>query len=657
MKRFNSYLLEYLNPDQRERYRGIEMTDKARADTDHFFGVGNDKVHGEIEHDDKSEIHKQLENHLGRNLSHDEYRTGVVKDNYGRDQKIGRLIKDNNLRNQFDHDIARKTGYKPTIKTSTVRGVEVAGQTNPEPNAEHPTGHSWPGSCKNITKGINRHYLEHEIQHGTVVHFVHDHNGQEIYRATLHPHHNEKGEVAYSVDAEYGVKHPKFTESAENVAKQLSGDYKPGVYVKHPKVYNDSGETHMFHPAMNSSHIFKILKHGNDDSVSEVLKHPGLKPEHITHVLDHKNSQHRMAALRRFDVVTPEHVEKGLQDPLPGVRIHALLNTPHVTEQHLTDVLKNDASPHVRKHAINHPDLNEKHIDYVIKHDPDHELIEQALHHNNATADHVTAALDHPNYRVRAEALKTSKVNSQHIDKALGDENEHVRMVAVSHKDISREQLSRVINHEKDMAVVGEAVRSDKDVSPEDLHKVVTSNDFRFAHAKSRAAYHPNLSAESIDHIVKHGDRDQQYEVMQHHNISPKTIDYAIKHIDDNYVRNAISRNDNLTPEQISHMLKNDTDAARGRRLVWHPNATREHIDWVVKNHPHERVRSAAFEGGRFITPEHITHALEHDPSADVRREALEHRLSTPEHLTKAMQDKDEYVRRSAEREMKRYQG
>jgi hypothetical protein len=66
MLRFKTYLLEYITDDQRNRYKDVHMTDKARAGTDHFFGVGNDKIRGEIEHNEKSEIHKQLENHLGQ---------------------------------------------------------------------------------------------------------------------------------------------------------------------------------------------------------------------------------------------------------------------------------------------------------------------------------------------------------------------------------------------------------------------------------------------------------------------------------------------------------------------------------------------------------------------------------------------------------------
>ena len=102
----------------------------------------------------------------------------------------------------------------------------MAGQTNSEPDENHPRGHSWGEiSCKNVDTGLNKHYLKDEIKHGTVVVRAHDHNGQEIYRGTLKPYNN-KGSRAYSLDAEYGIKQPDFTDHAIQVAKDLSGDYK-----------------------------------------------------------------------------------------------------------------------------------------------------------------------------------------------------------------------------------------------------------------------------------------------------------------------------------------------------------------------------------------------------------------------------------------------
>lgn len=654
MKRFKPYLLEYLTDKQREHYRGVQMSDKARADTDHYFGVGNDKVHGEIKHDDKSEIHKQLENHIGRDLSHDEYRTGLTKDKYGRDVKIGKIIKDANLRNQFDKDPARK--MSPTMKTTTVRGVEVAGQSNPESNPEHPNGHSWHDiSCKNIETGIHRRKLSGEIQHGTVVHFVHDHNGQEIYRATLQPHHNDNGDVAYDLDAEYGVKHPKFTEDARRVAKDLSGEYRPGRYVKDGRVYNDSGHLSMFHPATESKHIFDALKNGDHESKYAVLEHPELKPEHITHVLKHEeNANIRQKALRRTTVVTPEHINTALKDPVASVRIQALRNPYHVTSEHLTNALKNDSAPVVKQEAIAHPKIEEHHIEYALKNDSD--IARNAIRHPNATSKNVTQALDHDDPVVRINALeRNSLITPAHIDKAINDKNEDVRIVAAQHPNLGTKQLDNILKNEKSPIVKYHALAAHNNVSPAHLHKIITSDAPRML--KTKAIEHPNLSNESIHHILKNGDAEEQYDAIQRPNLSPENLDYAVHHVTGRDVRNAITRNPNLTPKHIEHMLKNDTDTAKIRRLVWHPNTTSEMVDNIIKNHPNEQARQAAFEGGRFITPKHVSHVMKHDTSPIVRKAALQHPDATEEHLKDALDnDPDHTVRSTADLELHRLQ-
>jgi hypothetical protein len=84
--------------------------------------------------------------------------------------KIGRLIKDEKLRNAFASDSTREGSRKGnTFKMTTVRGIDVAGKTNNTPDPHYPKGHSCAQlSFKNVDTGSNCHYLEHEIRHGTI---------------------------------------------------------------------------------------------------------------------------------------------------------------------------------------------------------------------------------------------------------------------------------------------------------------------------------------------------------------------------------------------------------------------------------------------------------------------------------------------------------
>ena len=409
MQRFKSFLLEYLTDKQREKYSSVEMTDKARADTDHFFGKGTDIVHGEVEQQhshDKSEIHKAVEKHLGRDVSHEDYAAGRTKDHLGRDTKIGKLIKDSSLRDQFASDTTRegsKLGTK--FKTSTVRGVEVAGQTNSAPDPQHPKGHSWGKlSCKNVDSGINKHYLKDEIKHGTVVHRVHDHSGQEIYRATLQPHHNDQGHVAYAVDSEYGIKHPAFTASSHETAKKLSGEHKGGSigYAKHPAVYNDNGYRDILHPNTKPEHISRALDDENSNVRRNAAGHPKATTEHISKALKDEDEYVRGAAAGHPNA-TPEHISKALGDESSYVRSAAIWNK-NATSEHISRAL-DDENSNVRRNAADHPKATPEHISKALK-DKDPGVRASAIEHPKATPEHISKALDDKDPDVRSAAAK-----------------------------------------------------------------------------------------------------------------------------------------------------------------------------------------------------------------------------------------------------------
>jgi 2-oxo-4-hydroxy-4-carboxy--5-ureidoimidazoline (OHCU) decarboxylase len=453
MIRFKHFLLEYLTDEQRKRFAHIKMSKKARADTDHFFGKDNDIVHGEISidaghHEHKSEVHRAVERHIGQEIHHDDYRRGLIKDKYGRDIKIGRLIKDKKLRDAFASDSTREGSRKGSIfKTSTVRGIEVAGQSNSAPDPHHPKGHSWAElSCKNVDTGSYKNYLENEIRYGTVVHRVHDHTGQEIYRATLQPHHNEEGHVAYAVDSENGIKNPAFRRSAHEVAKKLSGEYKPGVFFKHPDVYNDNDIRRILHPSANDEHLHKAL----DDEEFFVRKaaasHPNANAEHLHKALNDENWKVREAAAKHANA-NPEHLHKALNDEDIYVRKAAARN-PNANAEHLHKAL-NDKEFSVREEAASHPNANAEHLHKALN-DENWKVREAAAKHPNANAEHLHKALDDEEFFVRVAAAKHPNANAEHLHKALSDKHSCVREFAARNPNANKEHLERALNDNYD---------------------------------------------------------------------------------------------------------------------------------------------------------------------------------------------------------------
>ena len=405
MKSFKQYLLEYLTDKQRTKFADVKMTDKARGDTDHFFGAGNDHIKEPLKSydHDKSEVHTAVERHLGKDITTSDYAKGLTQDKHGRGARIGRMISDKGLQTQFANDNTRAGTKQPQQHyTTTVRGTEVAGQTNSAPNAEHPKGHSWGNqSCKNIDDGSNRRYLEPEIKHGTVVTRVHDHAGQEIYRATLHPHHNEEGHVAYAMNGEYGVKHPSFTAHAHDVASRLSGEPKGGLSHKiHPEVYNNGVVNKILHPNSTSEHIHTALKDEDWSIQMAAARHPNATTDHITTALKNIVSTVRKTAIQH-PKATPEHITTALKDDNSDVRASAIQH-PTATAEHITTALK-DISPDVRQAAIKHP---------------------------NSTSEHIHTALKDKDWSVRLSAIEHPAATSAHINTALKDDNTYVRWAA-----------------------------------------------------------------------------------------------------------------------------------------------------------------------------------------------------------------------------------
>lgn len=610
---FKTYLLEYLTDEQRSRYKNVEMMDKARADTDHFFGVGNDKVHGEVHNDDKSEIHKQLENHLNRDLTHDEYKSGITKDKYGRDVKLGRMIKDDNLRNQFDKDPSRKVAHS-NLKTTTVRGVEVAGQTNSAPNAEHPNGHSWGQmSCKNVDTGINRNYLDREISHGTVAHFVHDHNGQEIYRATLHPHHNGE-HTAYSVDAEYGIKHPEFTKSAHSAAEKLSGEYVPGAYKKNEFVYNDNGAMLMLHPKASVKEVHKALKSDDHDTLVAAAQHPNLKGEALDAALRHNEADVRVRAAKHPNL-SGDTLTNALKSNTDSYVVRtALRSNPNITKEHLHAVLDNNNVPHT-KAAV--------------------------FEHSKVDASHITKGLNDVSPTVREAAIMHPKANEDHIDKASHDGISYVKSAALRHPNVTTKNIDKWLD--RDEWDVREAAATHPKASDENLKKAIGSKDSDLAY---EALSNPNIKEHHLDLALNHPDETVRRKAVRHELMTPEKLHHVLDNESSPSVRKAVISN---KKSNALHALKglNDPDVSVRQAVAFNSRINASHIKKALKDESH-KVREAVLSNWHVDIPSDDLHNALKDSNEEVRLAAIQHPSAKPEHLAFAAASDPSESNRSA---------
>lgn len=406
MKPFKSFLLEYLTRDQRHFYENeqfgmqpLSMLPERRKKTDHFFGVGNDEIEQPIDMgNEKSDTHKKVEKHLGVEISPEVYRTGLVKDKYGRQAKIGKMIKDDKLRDAFANDPHRKGINNHGYTARIVRGVEVVGQSNPEPDDFHPKGHSWADeSCKNLESGQRSDIPEVEANRGTVVMFVKNHEGTEVSRYTLQPYHIvdakdedptevEPKKTVYAINGSYGLQHPAFKAHAEKIARQLSGKYKRGIYRLDPDVYNDRSDSKILHPATTTKHLEKLFSLPHDTknkNWNDVLRfklwafsHSKMTPDIITQILKNPKESYQIKerALKQDDLITPEHINHVVKNETNPYILHQLQRHENlIDENHITHLLTNEkfqknniGNPFT--FILNHPKANKEHLMLAVNH-------------------------------------------------------------------------------------------------------------------------------------------------------------------------------------------------------------------------------------------------------------------------------------------------
>jgi len=532
------------------------LTPEAKKATDPFFGE-SDLVREELPSDydhDKSEVHREVEKHLGKDISSDEYVSGITRDKYGREARIGRMIKDKGLQGKFASDNTRagsKAGKNHYV--TIVRGTEVAGQTNSAPDKNHPKGHSWGDmSCKNVDTGTNREYLDDEIRHGSVVVRVHDHNDQEIYRATLHPHENQNGDVAYAVNSEYGVKHPSFTNHAHDVAKRISGkpDVSNGtdmIYNIHPDVYNDNEADTIVHPGATKDHLHAMIDQAEDniddfyrDDYKAILNHNQIDDKHLNRLYnlskkfdisdEHDNhftssdSERITARQLKSDLLSHEKVPEkilldALNSPDRGTRIDVALNK-NATEKVLDTALSDDTDE-VKRYAVENPNMSEKQLSRVFDHPNGRPLF-----------GHVT----------RYVASRHPKITSKLIDKIQNDPDEYVRQGVAYHKAhvFNSDQINKAINDTPDTAM-----------------SVINGSYKRNFGGDTREIKNSNFTKQHLDDAVKTGNGDVITAAMYHPLAERTHLEAAINH--ENFAtRLAAINHPDMTKEDLQKMAEHD---------------------------------------------------------------------------------------------------
>ena len=478
MKHFKQFLKEALTSSQEKKVATwTKRTAKATEATDPYFGKGVEDRHEDLdETQDKSEMHQAVEKHLARTITPEEYKGGHMTDKYNRQVRIGAVLGKTKapaeLARRFENDTTRQGKGFTGLSVRTTRSASgVAGQTSGK--------QSWADeSCKNFASGCNKHYLPDEVEHGTVVSYLHDNKGTELARTTFQPHTNDAGNTIYRQNSYYGIKHAGFMAHNKKTEEELTGEHKGGstVYRINPHVYNNAESATVIHPKATSEDIKKTQESPIVSERSAVMSHPNATPEHIDKALDDSeyrirqkaalhpkaSSENLMKALNDKDYnvrmkapqnpnFTAEHITKAMNDDEPSVRLMAIRN-PKATQEHLNLGI-NDRDFDVRSAVMEHPKATAEHITSVMK-GTDRDAKQIAMRHPNVTNEHITKALDDPSPLVRMAAIEhpsPDKITPEHLTKALADENKGVRLSALRHPNATKEHLEKGVEDENDL--------------------------------------------------------------------------------------------------------------------------------------------------------------------------------------------------------------
>jgi hypothetical protein len=256
----------------------------------------------------------------------DDYHSGLAyhPDTPNRKVRIGSL-----MTGEKDVDTGFKNAKGKSMKMSQVYAADpqraMAGKQKMIVYSSRPydvggmaTDRSW-SSCMNMNDGHNKHFLQNDIQHGTISAYL-THPGdtgdkdEEIHkpigRISIKKFENSNGHAIWRPEeSSYGSIPPGFHKQVKEFAEK-NFPAKNGIYLKEPTLYNDDGKNIIIPKGFDSdenhqklhNHLEKVVKNMLDARQAYIDRHIdkyGEMPGHDIHNVDD--------AIHNFTKMIPKH--------------------------------------------------------------------------------------------------------------------------------------------------------------------------------------------------------------------------------------------------------------------------------------------------------------------------------------------------------------
>lgn len=553
---FFKFLLETLTDvEKAEVSRWEGQTDAAKEYSDHFFGRDVETHEEPLKvTPNKSPIHKSLEDYLGKEISIEDYRAGVIqRGDKQNPMRIGK-IKDlpPHILKAFSEDISRSLkGQKSSEFTVyTTRSREgVASQTT--------NNCTWTGSCKRYGGGgAGTRYLPNEVKHGTVVSYLRNAQGKDIARTTYHPYTNSNGDSIYRINAHYGATNLDYLAHTKDIEDRLSRPLPIGHDINFSlnkyNFYNDGQPQTVIHSKLNKEYVDDIFNN---------------EPASMSHENLGKFYQHTLGENSLYPkTITPNHIDKFLS------RDSNLIDWS--TEENET---RNQRTlrHHITKTMLtnSHPGINENHLDKLMSHS-DKEIR--------------LAALGHPN------------ISKKSIDNAILDEDEDVQKEAVKQARFLPQEMHQFIVHARTHnPALFEPISKHPDLDGEHVKSLLdvirnykpVGREADGSHAKMDLVHHNMLKSLIINH-PEHIDQDSITRALnspmdENHNMARHVaLQSGVLNLTREHVNTLLTKRNNVVSALADNQYTgNDFSRSHEDRLHLTEDDLLHHMTTPLKHH------------------------------------------------------------------------
>jgi hypothetical protein len=643
MIRFKDFLLEALTAAQKKDVD--TWTAPQHSFSDHLFNNDPTQMRAyfdlenpKTDYGHRKDIEKYLANHKDE-LKITDYVGNKAVDKYGRERSIASILADKNapegLKDDFDNDPSRqntKTADSDKQVVISRHPHDVAGMTS--------EGHSWPTSCMNFTKGMNRHYLPKDVEQGTHVAYLINKNDPEILnpyaRIAIKPFiETDTGEKILRPESRtYGAASDKFTHTVNKIIAQNF----PGqgfLYQKHSDLYNDDGN--------------RGIVADNDKAVSHY--DASIRKQAASSYLATEDQLRTLANDQNRDVSVEALKNKNAPSDLLDSKVEAYKNY----NTHDFGPVFEDASAVASNPRASRQNLRDLHESQAKR--GHRSIAVKIMEHPRAPKDILTEGFLQSEPQIRKAAAENKNLPLEAVDKFFSKIKEKNSKHPNNPSELESELIADVAN--KNGWVVSHLLEKNKKIKPK--HLMDTLELFGASPASFTALNHPAANEEVLSKGIEVGKQRNNYRLLGFvasnkkatkaniHDILSTEMPEFPEHDRDiarpmreDLHRAKIMALDlpNFDSDHIDQILDSNNSNLK-QWAVTNPKATESNLSKAIRDSDSEVVRQA-FKN-KNITEDHINYGLDHEDD-NIQEAAISNPNATPNNIKKAIDHPNDVI-------------